>query len=248
MLRYLIATQGYRCDSQAIVAWSVGDGSAALNPFSDSLGLLGTSLQSDLDKIIIAQNEVIDFDYARKLRSALTGRGNAAKLRENERDIAVIAIDAATTGRMAVTFYKDLPENEYIERIVSWHEDCCWWFRGKGVDYISAPSVDKIIAVVYGEPKGEGYDKLKKQGREKLLSCILNGEHIDKGWLSAAVNRVSNPFSYNKQDGGWDKYKWENALSVTCAIAKNIMSTKRRNLLWNWTENLMTATIFMAGC
>ena len=220
MLRYLIASQGYRCDSQAIVAWAIDDGSPAPSLFSDSLGLCTADPQSELEKVIQAQGEVIGIDYAKKLRSALAGRRNAAELRESVRKIAVIAVDAATTGRMAVTFYKDLTENEYIDRVVKWHETCCWWFRGRGIDYISAPSADRIIAAVFGEPKGEGYDRLKKQGRERLLHSILNGERVNRNWLHSAVQRVSNPFSYNKQDGGWDKYKWENVISVTCAIAR----------------------------
>jgi len=220
MLRYLIATQGYRCDSQAIVAWAVDDGSSAPSPFSDSLGLYTTDPQSELEKVLQLQGEVIDVNYAKKLRNAIVGKGNADVLQGESRRIAVIAVDAATTGRMAVTFYRDLPENEYIDRVVLWHETCCWWFRGKGIDYISAPSADRIIAAVYGEPKGENYDKLKKQGRERLLHCILNGERFNRNWLSSAVQRVSNPFSYSKQDGGWDKYRWETAISVTCAIAK----------------------------
>jgi len=220
MLRYLISTQGYKCDSQAIVAWAIDDGDAAPNLLSGSLDLYLTAQQTDLEKVLEAQVEIIDMDFAKKLRSAISGRGDAAKLHEGNRHIAVIAVDAATTGRMAITFYKDLLENEYIDRVTAWHESCCWWFRGKGVDYVSAPSTDRIIAAVYGEPKGDNYDKIKKQGRERLLHCILNGEKIGKGWLNTAVSRVSNPFSYSKQDGGWDMYKWATAVSVTCAIAR----------------------------
>jgi len=230
VLRYLIATQGHKCDSQAIVAWAVDDGSAAPDLLGDSLGLYSVAQQTDLEKVIQAQGEVVDMDFAKKLRNALSGRGNAAELRSRNRHIAVIAIDAATTGRMAITFYKDLLENEYIDRVIAWHESCCWWFRGKGVDYVSAPSADRIIAAVYGEPKGENYDKIKKQGRERLLHCILNGERVDTGWLCAAVNRVSNPFSYSKQDGGWDMYRWATAVSVTCALARKHYTDRKERI------------------
>jgi len=131
---------------------------------------------------------------------------------------------------MAITFYKDLLENEYIDRVIAWHESCCWWFRGKGMDYISAPSADRIIAAVYGEPKGDNYDKIKKQGRERLLHCILNGERIGTGWVNAAVSRVSNPFSYSKQDGGWDMYRWVTAVSVTCAIARKYYTDRKEEI------------------
>jgi CRISPR-associated protein Csd1 len=118
-------------------------------------------------------------------------------------------------------------ENEYLERLINWHETCCWWMRYDGRDCVSAPGADKIIEAVYGEPKGEGYKKIKKQARERLLHNIVCGEPIDRSWVKAAVNRVSQPFSYAKDDksgGGWDKWGWEAALSVTCAVVRKFFS------------------------
>lgn len=219
MLKYFIATQAYRCDSQAIIAWAVDSGEAQPGLFEDSLGIYGNAIKTERDRLIEAQNE-INLDYAKKLSSAIRGYGNSEKLKNDNRKIAVIAVDAATTGRMAVTFYKELQENEYIERIINWHESCCWHFRSQGKTYISAPNADRIIAAVHGEPKGKGYSKIKKQSRERILSFIINGEKFSQAWLNAAVNRISNPFSYNKADGGWDFYKWESAVDTTCAIAR----------------------------
>jgi len=219
MLKYLIAAQGYKCDTQAIVAWSVNDGSALPDLFEDSLEIYGDAVNTERETLLETQTELA-FDYAKNLASALRGKGNADSLKNINKRVAVIAVDAATTGRMAVTFYKDLSENEYIERVINWHKTCRWHFRGKDKSYVSAPSADRIIAAVYGEPKGEGYSKIKKQARERILNFILNGEIIDKSWLNAAVNRVSNPFSYNKQDGGWDKYKWDTAVNITCAMTR----------------------------
>lgn len=225
MLKFLIATQAYRCESQAIAAWAVDSGAAQPGIFEDSLGIYANAIKTERDMLIGAQNE-LDLDYAKKLRSAIGGYGSPESLKNDNGRVAVIAVDAATTksGRMAVTFYKEFQENEYIERIINWHEACCWYFRRKGKTYISAPGADKIIAAVHGEPKGEGYLKIKKQSRERILSFILTGEKLSKAWLNAAVNRVSNPFSYGKTDGGWDFYKWETAVNVTCAIAKKYYS------------------------
>lgn len=219
MLKYLIATQAYRCDSQAIIAWAVDSGKAQPGLFEDTSGIYGNSIKTERDKLIEAQNE-IDIDYAKNLSLAIRGYGNSENLKNDNRQIAVIAVDAATSGRMAVTFYKELQENEYTERIINWHESCCWHFRNRGKTYISAPNADRIIAAVHGEPKGEGYSKIKKQSRERILSFIINGEKFSKSWLNAAVNRISNPFSYVKADGGWDFYKWESAVNTTCAIAR----------------------------
>lgn len=219
MLKYLIATQAYKCGSQAIMSWAVDSKTELPGLFEDSLGIYGDSIKTERDKMIEAQNET-DLDYAKKLRSAIRGYGNSENLKNDNRQIAVLAVDAATTGRMAVTFYKELQENEYIERIINWHESCCWHYRSKGKTYISAPNADCIIAVVHGEPKGEGYSKIKRQSRERILSFIINGEKLSKAWLKAAVNRISNPFSYDKVDGGWDFYKWESSVNTTCAITR----------------------------
>jgi len=217
MLRYLIATQGYKCDSQAVAAWAVDDGEKAVSPFTDTLGIYGNG-----DNDLIEARGNLDDKYAKSLRDALSSKGNAGNLTRHKRTIAVIAVDAATTGRMAVTFYKELREDEYIEKITDWHESCCWLFRSKSVYYPSAPGDDKIMAAIYGDIKGENYGKFKKQLRERLLNCILNGERINRAWLSAATQHASSPFSYMKQDGSWDIYKWEAMVNTACAIARKI--------------------------
>jgi len=230
MLKYLVATQGYKCDTQVIVAWAVDDGRSQPNPFEDSLGLCQASQETDEDKLIEAKSEITT-NYAVRLRSALLGKGNARDLDSTIRRVAIMAMDAATTGRMGITFYQDLAENEYIERVITWHESCCWWFRRGSHEYISAPSADRIIAAVYGEPKGEGYNKIKKQARERLLYNIICAQPIDRGWVTAAVARVSQPFSYDKQDGGWDKSRWETALNVSCAVVRKYYGQKEEYTL-----------------
>jgi CRISPR-associated protein Csd1 len=229
-LRYLIVTQGYRCDTQAIVAWAIDDGRALPNPFEDSLGIYADAIQTDSDEIIKAQGEIAT-DYALKLRSALSGYGDVTKLSSTVRHVAIITVDSAVPGRGAVTFYQDMTENEYIDRIVEWHESCHWYFRKKEEEYLSSPSADKIFEVVYGILEGEGGVKIKKQVRERMLHMIVCKERMSRAWVNAAVQHVSNPLSYrekdkrkNKKDGKWDEEKWQDAISVACAISKKFYS------------------------
>jgi CRISPR-associated protein Csd1 len=288
MLNYLIETQGYKCDTQAVVAWAIDDGKQQLDPFASTVDLTGVEVCAgdaefgDENAALNDDREEIDsFDemsfydhandegqtvtasariarrYAQKIRNALSGTGNKDELCELKPDrVAVIAVDAATTGRMSVTFYQELAENEYLERIINWHETCSWWFRHKSYDYISAPSVNKIIEAVYGEPKGDrsskthkqeqeqgsqmddengegkgaGYKKIQKQARERMLHVIICGEQIDRSWVSAAVCRVSNPFSYANDDEGWDKRNWEYATNVVCAIVRKYYLQKKEEI------------------
>ncbi len=225
MLKYLIATQGRRCDTQAVVAWAVDDGRAEPDPFDDGFSMTKgiVTAQNALDN---AKGE-LGVNCAKELRKALLGMGDAENLEAlaKKRRTAVIAVDAATTGRMGVTFYQDLSENEYFERVIAWHESCRWWFRREKADYIFAPSANRIIAAVYGEPTGEGYAKIQKQARIRMLSHVVCKEPMNYAWVRAAVNRVSNPFSYDR-NGSWDKLTWEEAISVACAIAKSYYEHK----------------------
>lgn len=231
MLRYLIATQGHKCDTQAVVAFSVNDASAQPDLFASSYGLHESLVKTDEDRHIDAQGQ-LDADYAKALRSALTGMGKTELLQNRERTstVAVMAVDAATTGRMGITFYQQLPENEYIERVLAWHESCRWWFRYKGQNILTAPAANRIIAAVYGEARGEGYAKIQKQARERLLANIVCHVPMDFGWVRAAVARVSQPFSFTKRDGGWDKYGWDSALSVACAITRHYYQQKKEDI------------------
>jgi CRISPR-associated protein Csd1 len=226
MLKYLIATQGYKCDSQAVVAWSIEDGSAQPNPFAATHELYPDDDLSETEQVNEAKSELAA-DYAKKLRLALLGMGNIHGICNDMRRVSVLAVDAATTGRMGVTFYQELSQNAYLERIVAWHETCRWWFRINKRAALSTPGANRIIAAVYGEPKGEGYAKIQKQAREKLLHDIFCAEPLDRGWVTAAVARVNNPFSYSKQDGGWDKGKWQNAVNVVCAMVRKYYAQKK---------------------
>ena len=148
MLKYLIASQGYKCDTQAVVAWATDDAAAQPNPFASTEDMLGLYESVCENNQIEPQRELAS-DYSNKLRNALRGRGSAAALKNMSRRVAIMALDAATTGRMGITFYRELQSGEYIDSIIQWHETCCWWIRHGKREYISAPSVTRIIAAVY---------------------------------------------------------------------------------------------------
>jgi CRISPR-associated protein Csd1 len=225
MLNYLIVSQGHRCGSQAVVAWAIDDGKAVPDPFksSDALGIY----EDAADETGKGAQWELGTAFAKKIRDALRGRGTVESLKNNARKVAIIATDAATTGRMSITFYQELNEAEYFDRLVAWHESCCWWMNINKRKLISAPSINRIIEVVFGEKKGDNYEKIQKQARERLLHHIVCDEPLDRGWISAAVARVSNPFSFDKKDSGWDEWRWRNTVNVACAVVRKYYHDKK---------------------
>jgi CRISPR-associated protein Csd1 len=180
--------------------------------------------QSDIQIELRAET---GFDYADALKQTLAGFGHSNALKQHAKT-AVVALDAATTGRLAITFYRELDRNEYLEKISEWHSGCKWHqkFRDKENEkyfpYVGAPSVDKIIEAVHGKPRGgkdESYTKIKKAARERLLRCVFDEAFLPKDYVVAAVRRASNPLGITT-GGKFDRKAFEQVVSTACALIR----------------------------
>ena len=183
-----------------------------------------SSIQTDSDKLIALRAET-GFDYAEALKNALAGFKYSSVLNQHAKTV-VLVLDSAIPGRLAVTFYRELTRNAYLEKIAEWHEGCKWkqhfWHdeTKKFVPYIGAPSNDQIIEAVLGKPRGyqdNGYVKIKKAARERLLRCIFDGAFLPPDYVVLAIHRASNPLSVTKA-GKFDRNGFTQLLSTTCAL------------------------------
>lgn len=229
-LRYLINDRGYFCGEQVILSFTIGSMEKLLPPPIEDKSIWD-SLQESTPKTAtdmqIALRADTGFDYAEALKLSLAGFGYGRALEQHAKT-AVIALDAATTGRLSITFYRELDRAEYLENIVNWHNGCKWNQRFLDKDheiyvpYIGAPSLDKIIEAVYGKPRGrndESYTKIKKAARERLLRCIFDGALLPADYVTAAVRRASNPLGITK-NGKFDRSGFEHILSTACALVR----------------------------
>lgn len=229
-LRYLIKNRGCCCGEQVILSFTIGSTKKLLPPPIEdksiwaSLQEFQTKTESDIQIDLRAE---AGFDYADALKKSLAGFGYGKTLKQHAKT-AVIALDAATTGRLAITFYRELNRTEYLEKIVDWHDGCKWnqkfWDKEneKYVPYIGAPSVDKIIEAVHGKPRGgkdESYIKIKKVARERLLRCIFDGSFLPTDYVTAAVRRATNPLGITK-GGKFDRNGFEQVVSTACALVR----------------------------
>ncbi len=229
-LRYIINERGYYCGEQVIFSYTIGSFEDLIPPPIDDNSILSSFLLSnnltDNDKQIRLRTET-GFDYADALKKSLESYGYSKAL-HNHPKTAVVALDAATTGRFSIKFYRELSRNEYIENIADWHNDCKWnqryWSNDKQdfIHYTSAPSMDKIIEAVYGKPRGNNdasYIKIKKAARERLLRCIFDKAFLPKDYVLASMHRASNPLGITS-DGKFDRNIYEQILSTTCALIR----------------------------
>ncbi|MCT8975317.1 type I-C CRISPR-associated protein Cas8c/Csd1 [Clostridium sp. CX1] len=212
-LRWLIDKQGYRNGEQVIVAWGTKDQSipGILEDTEDSL------FGEDTITTISTEKE-----FAERLNKAIAGY--ACDL-DTKAEIIVMGLEAATTGRLSISYYRELYGSDFLSRIERWHGSCIWkhtykevqdGFNEKGkqkfksITFIGAPSPRDIALTAYGNKIN---DKLKKATIERLLPCIIDNSRLPYDIVNSAVNRASNPVLM-------EKWEWEKTLTITCALVK----------------------------
>ena len=202
-LRWLIARQGSRCGDQAVVvSWAIS-GKPVPNPFVDTYELLGLET-SDGDSGGDAGNAGQAF--ALRLKRAINGYG--ARLDPTD-DVVVMALDSATPGRLAITFYRELQGSEFLARIQTWHLKCAWLQNfGKDTKFIGAPAPHDIAQAAYDLRLDK---RLDKAAQERLLPCILDGSPIPIDLVESTTHRAKNRIAL-------ERWEWEKCLGIACAL------------------------------
>lgn len=232
-LRWLLSKRSsYHCGSQAIIAWAIDHNPDVPSFYDDSYGVYNNIRQSDEEKLVFADNQLY-IDYSMSIKKALSGYKTTHELVSHGRRIALMSVDASTKGRMSVTYYRELAENEYEERIEQWHNTCKWYqlygSKKDGINtsgyFIGAPSLSRIERAVLGKPGKEDqtYTKLAKMLREQLLCCIFDGNRIPLSLVKAASNRASAPISLENTaaKNAYDRWRdWEIVLCAACALVR----------------------------
>jgi len=184
-LRWLISRQGFRNGDQVVVAWAVS-GKTIPKPLVDTLAYDLDDL-SEVDNPSPLESEIdYSHDAGQRFAHALSRymSGYQAKLDPTE-SIVIMALDSATPGRMAITYYRDFMAKDYLEIIERWHWQFAWYQRvSKEIEVkgkrpktvvrwlISAPSSWNILNAAYGDTI-KSNETLKKNLTERLMPCIV---------------------------------------------------------------------------
>lgn len=212
-LKWLIHRQGKIIDQRVFLVWG-----------NDDLNIPGPS--DDLYDFLPATatvKERISYtnqDFAREVARAMDGFRSKLTSKSN---VNILILDSATTGRMAVLYYRNLDKELYIDRLTEWHSTCVWLHQyrkddsGNYVQFYGAPATRDIAFAAYG-PRAS--DKIIKGLMERMLPCILDKRNVPLDIVKSACYRASNPVSM-------EKWEWEKTLSITCALIKKRMEGYR---------------------
>jgi len=149
-------------------------------------------------------------EYKEVLQKALNSKKNELELTDG---VVIAAFDAATTGRLSLTYYNELQAHDFLERLHNWDAGCCWPHRFDG---IKAPSLLQIVNCAFGSQRDkwmETDDRILRQQMQRLIACRVDKALIGADIVKALASRASRPQTY-------DSNVWENILFTACAVIR----------------------------
>ncbi len=232
-LRWLIQKQGYTRDEAAIVCWMINRDMRLPDLMQDSV-----NAYSDMDDFDLDFDDLDTFEmtgtakhdtgkyFAEQFNKAVNGY--AGKIKAEDK-IAVIALDAATTGRLSVVYYDEMGGRQYMDAILNWQQHCKWRRTvkvgnaeegKKRVTCECTPSPRDMALAAFGVQRSEWLEadgKLIRATIKRLLPCITGKEaDIPSNIIRAAAQRASMPPTTKEKEYVW----YNDVLCVVCAMIR----------------------------
>lgn len=197
-LRWLVQEQGVNYGGRTFLCW---------NP-------QGKPLPQPTGRFASFQNPVFEpSDYRDALKKTLEGMQTKLKPTDG---VVIAAFDAATSGRLAVTYYNELMGSDFLQRLYDWDASCCWkdWRFG-----IQSPPLWQIVNFAFGTQQTEkGITRMKTDERvmrqqiQRLIACRVDQAAMGADIEKALVNRASRLETY--------KDVREDLLVTACAVIR----------------------------
>lgn len=223
-LRWLIQKQGYTRDESAIVCWMTNRDMQVPDMMKDSVNAYGDI--DDFDMIGVSETSGANGHdtgkyFAEQFHRAVNGY--AGKIKADDK-VAVIALDAATTGRLSVVYYDEMGGKQYIDAILNWQQHCKWRRKirmektERKITCECTPSPREMALAAFGVQRSEWLEadaKLLRATVKRILPCITRtGVRIPDDIIRAAARRASMPQTMS--GAVW----YNEVLCVACAMIR----------------------------
>lgn len=207
-LKWLINKQAKIVDGRVFLVW--GNDLQEIPDISEDSSIFTKDETADETEEKSVTENTFKY-YAEQISKAIAGY--KADLKAGEK-VHILVLDSATTGRMAVLYYRSLDKAFYLDKLKEWHTSCVWLHRyrkdqaGKTKMFFGAPAPRDIAFAAYGPNASE---KIIKGLMERIIPCIVDGQKIPLDIVRSSFHRASNPV-------GMDNWEWEKTLSIACAL------------------------------
>ncbi|MCD6027442.1 MAG: CRISPR-associated protein Csd1 family [Solimicrobium sp.] len=229
-LRWLIGRQAFRNGDQVVVSWAI-NGEKIPDLMVDTFALFGLE---DAPAELGYRGDAGQL-YALALKKKIAGC--KAKLSLEDK-VIIMALDAATTGRMAITFYREFGGPEFLDRIEMWHGQYAWHQKfGNERKFFGAPAPRDIAEAAYGPRVDE---RLRKACVERLLPCIVDGQPVPRDLVESTFRRTTRRI-------GLEIWEWEKTLGVACALFRGYSEQLKKGKYAMALENDRTTRDYLFG-
>ena len=195
-LKWLLSNYGVSMGDRRIVCW---------NPQGREIPKFNLPLLSELE------NKIEPTDYKEALRKVLNGY--KANLPEAD-TVVIAAFEAATSGRLSITYYNELRSSDFLERLYYWDSTCCWNDNRWGT---TSPALYQILKYAFGTYRDSGKvecdSRITSQYMQRLISCRLDKALFPMDIMRSIVIKASNIQIYDKNNAA-------QLLFTACAVIR----------------------------
>lgn len=232
-LKWIIRRQGYSHDGVCIVTWE-SELIELPEFYEGTLEILGSKteeeeLSSELnDALFEEKEENTDTNYitAQDFYAAMDGY---SKRIDNTSQMVILALDSASPGRLAITYFRDLSSSVYLRNLQYWQKSCCWRHEfydnmtKRYIHYEGMASIKEIATAIYGNeqnkqltlrPNSDGKSPMLISAFDRLRPCIIDATAIPQDIVKLAVTKASNPLAYEI------KFNYLRVLHIACSLVK----------------------------
>lgn len=219
-LKWIVGRQSFYINGVCVVIWRSADDSAG-EPAPDlcqGTAELCVDIPDAWDEPQrYSTGEVVAQNLRKAFRDGYRLQPNAF----GDEKIVFMTLEAATPGRLSLTYYNVFAASEYCDNLIYWHTSCAWrhWL-GDNRYYYGVPGVLNITRMLYGMETDRGFELSKNRKKmwevvfKRLRACIVERGKLPYDFVQTAVLRASNPQAFNKE-GNWRK-----VLTTACSLVK----------------------------
>lgn len=156
----------------------------------------------------------LDLSYKQKLSNILSGY---VEKYDDSDEIVFMGLEAATTGRLSVTYYSEHSAKDFMNRVSDWVDTFCWYYSSwngqKYIDEIKTPPFWRVICCAFGTEINDRLtadDKVMKEQQGRLVKCLVDKQIFPYDIVNALKIKASNPQAYSRHNR-------EYILSTACA-------------------------------
>ena len=204
-LRWLIANQGAAFGGRTFLCW---------NPEGVKIPEVTKSMRRRGKEEPRAANPS---EYKKQLREALSGWKEKLPQKAG---VVITAFDAATTGRLSVTYYNELLASDFLQRLHDWEASCQWENGPYGVQ---CPSLYQIVSWAFGtlqDGRMKPDDRILGQQMQRLAACRVDRAAFPVDIKRALAEKASNSQAYRGKTSEETRKLQETLLFTACAVIR----------------------------